>query len=52
MIASMTGYAFQEFQQSWGTLSWELRSVNHRFLDLNLKLPESFKFLDPDSGQV
>ena len=48
MIASMTGYAFQEFQKSWGTLSWELRSVNHRFLDLNLKLPESFKFLDPD----
>ena len=43
MIRSMTGYARAEAQGSWGRISWELRSVNHRYLDLQFKLPEEFR---------
>ena len=40
MIKSMTGFA--AFQSAAGDhrVSWELRSVNHRFLDVNLRLPD------------
>jgi uncharacterized protein (TIGR00255 family) len=43
MIRSMTGYARAETQGPWGRLNWELRSVNHRYLDLQFKLPEDFR---------
>ena len=46
MIRSMTGYARAETQASWGRLVWELRSVNHRYLDLQLKMPEEFRALE------
>lgn len=46
MIRSMTGYARAEQQGPWGRLSWELRSVNHRYLDLQIKLPEDFRVLE------
>jgi len=43
----MTGYARAETQGDYGTLVWELRSVNQRFLDFNLRLPEDFRALEP-----
>ena len=46
MIRSMTGYARAEQQGPWGRLSWELRSVNHRYLDVQFKLPDEFRGLD------
>jgi uncharacterized protein (TIGR00255 family) len=46
MIRSMTGYARAETQAPWGRISWELRSVNHRYLDLQLKMPEEFRALE------
>lgn len=46
MIRSMTGYARAETQASWGRISWELRSVNHRYLDLQLKMPEEFRAIE------
>ncbi|MGH8461345.1 MAG: YicC/YloC family endoribonuclease [Stenotrophobium sp.] len=46
MIRSMTGYARVEAQATWGRISWELRSVNHRYLDLQLKLPEEFRSVE------
>ncbi len=46
MIRSMTGYARAEQQETWGRLAWELRSVNHRYLDLQIKLPEEFRSLE------
>ena len=46
MIRSMTGYARVETQASWGRVSWELRSVNHRYLDLQIKMPEEFRALE------
>ncbi|HZR35489.1 MAG TPA: YicC/YloC family endoribonuclease [Nevskia sp.] len=48
MIRSMTGYARAEQQGPWGRLSWELRSVNHRYLDLQIKLPDEFRVLESE----
>ena len=47
MIRSMTAFARSERQGEWGKLSWELRSVNHRYLDLHPRLPEELRFLEP-----
>lgn len=43
MIASMTAFARTSTQQTWGHATWEIRSVNHRYLDLGFKLPEHFR---------
>src|SRR5690606_28550111 len=40
MIRSMTAFASGERATRWGTLAAELRSVNHRFLELAVKAPE------------
>jgi uncharacterized protein (TIGR00255 family) len=46
MIHSMTAFARTEQAEANGTLSWELRSVNHRYLEPHLRLPESFRDLE------
>jgi uncharacterized protein (TIGR00255 family) len=46
MIRSMTGYARSETQGPWGRLAWELRSVNHRYLELQFRMPEEFRGLE------
>lgn len=43
MIASMTAFARASALQEWGQATWELRSVNHRYLDLTFKMPEGFR---------
>jgi len=48
MIRSMTGFARVERQYEFGRLSWEMRSVNHRYLDFGLRLPEEFRPLEAD----
>lgn len=47
MIRSMTAYATVERAIDGGTLACELRSVNHRFLELTLRLPEELRVLEP-----
>ncbi|PHX53023.1 hypothetical protein AO354_27690, partial [Pseudomonas syringae pv. syringae] len=46
MVHSMTAFARVERAGAQGTLSWELRSVNHRYLEPHLRLPESFRDLE------
>ena len=46
MILSMTGYAVATRELAGGLLSVELRAVNHRFLDLNLRLPEELRQIE------
>ncbi len=46
MIHSMTAFARAEQAGVNGTLSWELRSVNHRYLEPHLRLPEAFRDLE------
>jgi uncharacterized protein (TIGR00255 family) len=52
MIRSMTGFARRERQGSWGTLTCEIRSVNHRYLELSLRLPEDLRSLEGDARQA
>jgi uncharacterized protein (TIGR00255 family) len=47
MIRSMTAFDRKERQGEWGRLAWELRSINHRFLDVYLRLPEDLRQLEP-----
>ena len=47
MIHSMTAFARKEQSGDEGTLIWEIRSVNHRFLETMVRLPEEFRALDP-----
>jgi uncharacterized protein (TIGR00255 family) len=42
----MTAFARVEHSSSQGTLSWEIRSVNHRYLEPHLRLPEAFRDLE------
>ncbi len=51
MIRSMTGYARVETQGDYGRLSWELRAVNHRYLDLSIRLPEDFRGIEGELRQ-
>jgi uncharacterized protein (TIGR00255 family) len=45
----MTGFARRERQGPWGLLSCELRSVNHRYLELSLRLPDDLRCLEGDA---
>lgn len=47
MIRSMTAFARSDANGPWGELAWELRSVNHRYLDLSLRLPDELRALEP-----
>ncbi|QNH11498.1 YicC family protein [Xanthomonas sp. GW] len=47
MIRSMTAFAGAERITPWGTLGCELRSVNHRFLEVGVRLPEELRALEP-----
>jgi len=46
MIHSMTAYARKEFKGDWGTAVWEIRSVNQRYLETYIRLPEQFRGLE------
>ena len=47
MIHSMTGYAAAAREFPFGMLSIELRSVNHRYLDLQFRLPDDLRAIEP-----
>lgn len=46
-IASMTAFARVQHDIEGGHFAWELRSVNHRYLETNFKLPEKFRQCEP-----
>ena len=48
MIRSMTGFARVEETNEAGSIIWELRSVNHRYLEPGIKVPEDFRHLEPE----
>jgi uncharacterized protein (TIGR00255 family) len=43
----MTGFARREAKLLWGTAVWEIRSVNHRYLEPSFRLPEDFREIEP-----
>lgn len=46
MLQSMTAFARLELSLNEGVLSCEIRSINHRYLEHNFKLPETFRALE------
>lgn len=46
MISSMTAFTRHSLQKDWGSATWELRTVNHRYFDLDIRLPESLRELE------
>jgi len=51
MLHSMTGFARESVETTLGTLTWEIRSVNHRYLDVQFKLPEDLRPKEQDFRQ-
>lgn len=47
MIRSMTAFAREEVQTPLGKLTWEIRSVNHRFLEVFVRLPDELRAIEP-----
>ena len=52
MIYSMTGFASIERQMANGVLVVELRSVNHRYLELHMKLDEHLRSFEPSVREM
>ncbi len=48
MLRSMTAFARVQESCETGSVTWEIRSVNHRYLEPGLKLPEEFRGLEPE----
>ena len=46
MVHSMTAFSRQQLEREWGSLTWEIRSVNHRYLEPSVRLPENFRSLE------
>jgi len=43
----MTAFARVEHESDFGSITWELRTVNHRYLEPNIKLPDAFREIEP-----
>lgn len=48
MIHSMTAFATRALKRNWGALTWEIRSLNHRYMELSVRLPEEFRALETE----
>jgi len=46
MIKSMTAFGREQITSEWGTATWEIRSVNFRYLDISTRLPEDLRPLE------
>lgn len=46
MLSSMTAFARQQSQGDWGTATWEIRTVNHRYLEIYFRLPDDLRNLE------
>src|SRR5688500_7811230 len=47
MIYSMTGYAVASRELENAVLNLELRSVNHRYLDIQFRMPDELRAIEP-----
>ena len=46
MIRSMTAFSRAERNGDFGQLAWEIRSVNHRYLEITVRMPEELRNLE------
>ncbi|GAB2189767.1 YicC/YloC family endoribonuclease [Sessilibacter sp. MAH2] len=52
MTHSMTGFARQQNTFEWASLTWEIRSINHRYLEAHFRLPDTLRVLEPQLREV
>ncbi len=52
MLKSMTGFARCERTTAAGVLAWELRGLNHRYLEVGLRLPEELRSAETEFRQA
>jgi len=52
MVYSMTAFARVESRQDWGELVWEVRSVNHRYLESFFRMPEELRMLEVKCREI
>ncbi len=52
MIQSMTGYGAASLQREGATIAVEVRTVNHRFLDLHVRLTREYGFMEAEISQL
>jgi uncharacterized protein (TIGR00255 family) len=52
MLKSMTGFARCERTTAAGVLAWELRGVNHRYLEVGIRLPEELRSAEAEFRQA
>ncbi len=48
MLRSMTAFGRFESESDFGVLAWELRSVNHRYLDVSIRLPDELRTIESE----
>ncbi|MEM7206517.1 MAG: YicC/YloC family endoribonuclease [Pseudomonadota bacterium] len=46
MLKSMTAFGRRETNDEWGKLSCELRAVNHRYLEISIRLPDELRAIE------
>jgi len=51
-VRSMTAFARKKHKGDWGILTVEMRTVNHRFLDITLRMPEALRAMDTDVREL
>lgn len=52
MIYSMTAFGRSQVKADWGTAIWEIRSVNHRYLDITVRLPEILREIEQKTREI
>ena len=52
MIKSMTGFGRCELAQDGKKVSVEIKSVNHRYLDMNIRMPKKFNSMEADIRSI
>ena len=52
MTSSMTAFARVQVQEDWGSLVWEIRSVNHRYLEPHFRLAEQAREIEPGLREI
>lgn len=52
MVKSMTAYARDSFDSNQYIINWELKTLNHRYLDVNVRLPDELKSVEMASRQL
>ncbi len=52
MTHSMTGFARNQQTFTWAQLTWEIRSINHRYLEPHFRLPDTLRLLEPNLREI